>query len=306
MRWQNIWETAKEAFSEFSEDEVMNWAAGLAFYSALGLAPIILFFLITSTLLGSGTQQALLGQIESTIGDEGAEAIKMVVKSAEEKPASGTLSAIVGFLTVLFSASGVLAQLQSTLNRIWEVKLRPNAGWWRWIRVRLLSMGMLFAVLFLLLVSLVVSAGVSLVFSGEGPVWSAVTLAVSTLVYLLLFAMIFKFLPDVEIAWRDVWVGAALTAVLFTTGKFAIGLYLGQSAVASSYGAAGSLVALLVWVYYSAVILFFGAEVTQVVARRFGSGIQPAAHAMRVESQPRPKDVRAPAATAANPTSAAG
>ena len=140
---------------------------------------------------------------------------------------------------------------------------------------------MLFSVLFLLLVSLVISAAIALAVPGEGAWWNLLTLAVSLAVFVVLFALIFKVLPDARIAWRDVWVGATLTAVLFAVGKYFIGLYLGNSGLASSYGAAGSLVALLVWVYYSAVIVLFGAEVTQVYARHFGSGIHPAAYAVR-------------------------
>jgi membrane protein len=283
MSGRNFWGAIKETFSEFSEDEVTSRAAGLAFYTALGLAPTVMLFLTVAAWLGEGTQDALIGQIESMVGGEAAKGIDMVVESAEEKPRSGALSAVIGIVTVLFSASGIFAQLQSTLNRIWDVQVRPGAGWWIWVRSRILSMGMVLAVLFLLLVSLVVSAATGLLFSGTGAISHALNVAVSTVVYVVLFAMIFKYLPDVQITWRDVWIGAGLTAILFAVGKYAIGLYVGNSALASSYGAAGSLVALLVWVYYSAVVVFFGAEVTQVIAGRFGSGIKPAKHAVREE-----------------------
>lgn len=276
----NAWTILRQTVADFSEDEGIERAAALAFYTALGLSPTLLLFLSISAFLGDGAREALILQIESMVGSEGAEAISMVVESAEEKPNAGTLSAIVGIVTLLVSASGIFAQLQATLNRIWDVKVRKDAGWWNWIRTRLLSMGMVFAVLFLLLVSLVVTAGVAIVASIVGPLGPVLTFAASLGVYAAMFAVLFKFLPDVEIGWRDVGVGACLTAALFAAGKLGIGLYLGNSAVASSYGAAGSLVALLIWVYYSAVILFFGAEMTQVIASQVGPGIRPAKYAM--------------------------
>jgi membrane protein len=291
VNWRVGWRLLKESGQEFSEDEVLSRAAGLAFYTALGLAPLVLLFLAVTTFLGPETKQAMIAQMEAMIGGEGARGLQMVLQSAERKPASGTLSAIVGLLTVLFSASGIFAQLQTTMNRIWEVRPKPGAGFWSWIRARLLSLGLLFSVLFLMLVSLVVSTGIALLFSGTGALWNLLNLAVSILVFVVLFALIFKFLPDVKIAWRDVWVGAGLTAVLFAVGKYFIGLYLGNSSVASSYGAAGSLVALLVWVYYSAVIVLFGAEVTQVYARHLGSGIQPDEHAVHEDRRRSPAEV---------------
>jgi len=282
MNWRDSWTIVKEAAADFSRDDVLSQAAALAFYTALGLAPTILLFLAVSAFLGDGTKEKMVTQVESLIGGQAAEGVQLVVKSAEQKPNAGILSAVVGIATLLFSASGIFAQLQGTLNRIWDVKPRPDAGWWNLVRTRLLSAGLLISVLFLLLVSLVVSTAIALVFPSSGTLWDLLTQAISLGVFILLFAMVYKFLPDVEIGWRDVWTGAILTAVLFAVGKYFIGLYLGQSSVASSYGAAGSLVALLVWVYYSAVIVFFGAEVTQVYATRFGAGIKPAEHAMRV------------------------
>jgi membrane protein len=288
-----VWTMLKESFREFSEDEAMSRAAALAFYTALGLAPTILLVLAVTAFLGEGAKEAMIQQVGSTVGSESAEGINMIVRSAEETPTSGALSAVVGIITVIFSASGIFAQFQTTLNHIWNVKPNPNAGLWDWLRARLLSVGMLFSVLFLMLVSLVVSAAITLILPGTGMLWNLVNLAISVVIFVVLFALIYKYLPDAEIAWRDVWVGAALTAVLFAVGKYFIGLYIGNSALASSYGAAGSLVALLVWVYYSAVIVLFGAEVTQVYAKHFGSGIRPAKYAepedrREAASQPAP------------------
>ncbi|MGH7970774.1 MAG: YihY/virulence factor BrkB family protein, partial [Limisphaerales bacterium] len=184
--------------------------------------------------------------------------------------------------TLLVTATGVFIELQSDLNTIWGVEQRSGLGAWGFIKDRLLSFAMVIGIGFLLLVSLVVSASLQAVLKyfgtvvpGHGSIWVVLNSAISFAVITLLFAMIFKVLPDVRIAWRDVWVGAATTAFLFTAGKFLIGLYLGQSASISAYGAAGSIVLILLWVYYSAQILFFGAELTQAYANRFGARLEP-------------------------------
>ena len=277
---QNVWRLLKETVGEFFQDSAMSQAASLAFYTALGLAPIVVLALTIMVVLGEDAKQALIDQVHGMVGSQAAEGLDEIIESADDKPGAGAFAAALGLATVLFSASGIFAQLQSTLNHIWNVKAKPNAEIWSWLRARLLSMGLLLSTLFLLLVSLVLSATISLLMSGDGIVWSAVNLAFSILLFTSLFAMIFKFLPDVEIAWRDVAVGAAVTAILFAIGKYLIGLYLGNSSVASSYGAAGSLVALLIWVYYSAVIMLLGAEITQVYARRYGAELRPSEHAM--------------------------
>ncbi|MBY0521814.1 MAG: YihY/virulence factor BrkB family protein [Gemmataceae bacterium] len=275
-----VWRILKEAVKDFSEDDAIDHGAALAFYTALGLAPLVLLCLSISAFFGEGTSQALIEQVRSLIGGQAAEGVDLVVRNAQEKPESGTISAIVGIVTIVFSASGIFAQLQSTLNRIWHVKPKEGvAGYWNWVRSRLLSIGMLLSVLFLMLVSLVLSAGIALVLPTTGPMWNLATLGFSTMLFIVLFAMIFKFLPDVEIRWRDVWFGATVTAILFAVGKYFIGLYLGQSGVASSYGAAGSLVALLLWVYYSSLILFFGVEITKAYTELQGTGARPASHA---------------------------
>jgi membrane protein len=276
--WRNAWTITKEIVEGFGSDDVMTKAAALALYSALGLAPVVLLVLAATAWLGSGTEEAVISQVESLVGSQASKGVAEVVKNTKQeqkRQASGTLSAIVGLATVLFSASGIFAQLQASLNDIWGVKPKSQGGWWSWLRARLLSVGTLLSVLFLLLVSLVVSAGIAMAFGREEALWNALNFAVSFGVYTALFALIFKLLPDAKMRWRDVGIGAAITAALFAIGRYLIGLYLGHSAVASSYGAAGSLVALIVWVYYSAIIVFIGAEVTAVYARHCGSGIRP-------------------------------
>jgi membrane protein len=236
----------------------------------------------------------MLEQIQSLVGDQAAQGVQLVVESAGEQKSGGVVSMLIGVATMLFSASGIFAQLQGMLNRMWNVRVRSSqAGYVSWLRQRLLSLGMLFSILFLLLASLVVSAAIAAVLSRGAEAWTLLDLGLSWLIYVMLFALIFKFLPDADIEWRDVWVGAAATALLFAVGKYAIGLYLGNSALASSYGAAGALVVLLAWVYYSSLIVFFGAELTQVYARHYGAGIRPAEHAEAIA----PDLGRAPAAS---------
>jgi membrane protein len=187
----------------------------------------------------------------------------------------------------------VFAALQDSLNTIWEVRPKPDLGWGYTIRIRLFSFAMVIVIAFLLLVSLIVSAALSALggyLGGDAPVWQWLNLAISIVVFTLLFAMMYRFLPDVKVGWHDVWIGAAITALLFSLGKFLIGLYIGRSSLASVYGAAGSLVALLVWVYYSAQIVFLGAEFTQVYARRSGRRIEPSDHAEALPERQRERE----------------
>jgi membrane protein len=202
-------------------------------------------------------------------------------------------------VTILFGATGVFVELQTALDRIWNVEPRPGAGIWGFVKTRLLSFGMILGIGFLLLVSLVVATAVTAVgvwatglLPGAKVLVEGLTFVVSFGLTTLLFAMIFKVLPDVEIAWGDVWIGAAATALLFTLGKFLIGLYLAKSSVASTYGAAGSLVIVLLWIYYSSQILFLGAEFTQVYAGRYGSNIRPSKHAVPVVQKTEVADAR--------------
>jgi len=284
--WQGVWKIMEETADCFAADDVMSKAAALAFYSALGLVPIVVLVLAVTRWLGPGTEEAVISQAESMVGNQAAKGISEVVKSTKQEhpqQAAGTLSAVCGLAVVLFSASGIFAQLQGSLNDIWGVKPKPRGGLRLWLRARLLSVGTLFSALFLLLVSLLVSAGVAMTVGRSGVLWNVLNVAVSIVVYVVLFALIFKLLPDAKMRWRDVWIGSVLTALLFAMGTYLIGIYLGRSAVAASYGTAGSLVALMIWVYYSAIIVFVGAEVTRVYARHFGSGIRPDNYAVPKE-----------------------
>ena len=280
----------KESFKEWKDDGALDLGASLAYYTIFSLAPMLLIALsIASLFWDRGQLQGqLVGQMEGLVGRQGAEAVQTMLANASRE-GSGVVGTIIGFVTILFGATGLFAALQKTLNRIWEVEAKPDQGIWSFVRTRILSFGMVLGIGFLLLVSLVFSTAVAALdqwaqgmVPGAEVLFRVLTFVVSIALITGLFAMIFKFLPDVKIQWRDVWVGAAATALLFTIGKFLIGLYLGRSTVASSYGAAGSVIILLLWVYYSAQILFFGAEFTQVYASRYGSMIQPDEHARPV------------------------
>lgn len=301
----SVWKFVKETGSDFVADDAMTLAASLAFYTALSFAPLLVLMLTVVTLfLGEATQQKLVDEVKNLMGPQAGASVEQIVnpeKVAGEKGGGGaaeqakekqkhlaSVAGIVGLVTLIFSASGVFAQLQAAMNRIWDVEPKPGGAVMSWLRSRGLSIGMVFAILFLLLVSLVVSSILAGMFKDGGTLWKILNFIISLGVFIGLFALIFKFLPDVKIPWTDVWIGAAATAVLFGVGKSLIGLYLGTAGVGSSYGAAGSLIVLLVWVYYSSIILFLGAEMTQVYAKWHGSKILPGPHA-----QPEtPKDKR--------------
>lgn len=267
----------KTAFADWLKHNATRLAASLAFYSILSLAP--LFVIITAAAGFIFGDEAATGQIFSQIkgivGPAGAEVIQSVVKNAD-RPAEGTFATVLGVLTLLYGASGVFVELQDALNTIWEVPVKSGSGIWNTVRHRFASFGMVLAIGFLLLVSLVLSAALSALTSYAGAMFAEsivleiLNFVLSFFVVTALFAMIFKILPDVRIDWRDVWIGSFVTAALFTIGKYLIGLYLGRAGVATPFGAAGSMVALVIWIYYSGLILFFGAELTQILVKANG------------------------------------
>jgi membrane protein len=285
------WELIKLTFSEWMNDNTFEFSAALAFYTIFSIAPVLLiavgvasFFLAPDT----ATDQ-IVGEMEKLIGAQGANAVRQVMESSRGF-GKGLWAVSVGIITLIMGATAVFGELQSALNHIWDVKAKPDRGViMSFIVDRFRSFSIAVCVGFLLLVSLVISAVISGLqnymnnwLPGVPWVWQTANVVSSFFVIAVLFAMIYKLLPDVVIPWRDVWIGAAVTALLFTTGKYLIGIYLGQTATTSAFGAAGSLVVLLFWVYYSALISFLGAEFTQVCARRYGSGIRPKKHAVRV------------------------
>lgn len=291
MKFRSLRALFVEAFTGWREHNASRMAAALAYYTVFSLAPILVISIALAGLVfgQEAAEGRIVGQISGLIGQTSASALEAMIAAAR-KPSTGILATVLGVATLVFGATGVFAELQESLNTIWGVKPKPGRGFIRMLKSRFVSFAMVLGIGFLLLVSLVVSAAIAALgswMSGLLPLPEAlmqiINVAVSIGVITLLFAMIFRVLPDVQIAWRDVWVGAAFTAVLFGLGKLAIGLYLGKSSLASSYGAAGALVVLLVWVYYSAQILFFGAELTRSYAYQHGSRIAPDEDAMPIE-----------------------
>ena len=284
LQWRNMrtwWTLLKEAFEKWSADKAPRLGAALSYYTVFSLVPLLVLTIsIAGLVFGTeAAQQAIMTQIESLVGPQSAAAIKQMLEIAQ-RPSSGALASAIAVVTLLLGASGVFAQLQDALNTVWGVEPKAGRGLWGTIKDRLFSLMAVLGTGFLLLVSLVLSAALAAfgkMFQGRLPghegLLHLADLAISFGVITLLFAMMFKLLPDAKIAWRDVWIGAGLTSVLFTVGKFAIGMYLGKADVGSAYGAAGSLVILLVWVYYSSQILLYGAEFTSVYANRYGSRI---------------------------------
>jgi membrane protein len=283
-----LWHATLQACHDWWNDNCLRLAASLAYYTALSLAPLVLLIVgvIGLVLDRQHVGAQISAQLEGLIGPAGRELVTSIL--AATSPQGGTVATIIGLATLLIGATAVFGELQATLNLIWEVRPAPTmgmwAGIWALLRERIFSLTLVLALAFLLLVSLVISAalaGAAALFHGPEQALRSrlLELAVSLLVLTLVFALLYMYVPDAEIGWQDVWLGGLITAVLFTLGKTAIGVYLGQASVGSAYGAAGSLVVLLVWVYYSALIMFFGAEFTHVWATRHGA-VTPQPHAI--------------------------
>jgi membrane protein len=297
MNFKTIIDLLKETYSEWSEDKASRLAAAIAYYTAFSMAPLIILTLVILGLFFQSdvAQNYIMDQITSMVGSDGAAVFQDIMQNAS-RPSGLTTAAVIGIATLLFGASGVFGQLQDALNTVWGVAPKPGRGLWGIIESRFLSFTMVFGLGFLLLVSLILSAAltalgefVSGYFQEYVIIGQILNFLISFGFVTLLFAMIFKVLPDVEIAWSDVWFGAVVTALLFTIGKFLIGLYLGQQSFGSTYGAAGSILIVLLWIYYSAQILLLGAEFTQVYARRFGSRIVPDKDAVPLDEEMRAK-----------------
>ena len=291
----------KLSYQEWKDDHASRLAAALAYYTIFSLAPLLIIAIAVAGLLWQreAVQQAVLNQIGGLVGAQGQTFVSNLLNSAAH-PAQGILATVIGIITLLFGALGAFNELHDSLNAIWDVETKKVSGLWNSIKKliiqRLLSFTMILGIGFLLLVSLIISTALSALgtwigglFPFQQLILQIINLVISIAFITILFALIFKFLPDAEIAWRDVWIGAFFTAILFSIGRTLIGLYLGSSAVATTFGAAGSLVILLLWLYYSAQILFFGAEFTQVYANRLGSRLITEGH---TEPQPAHPAVR--------------
>jgi membrane protein len=292
--FRNAWALIKQTFTEWSNDKAPRLGAALSYYTIFALAPLLLVVIAVAGLVfgREAAQGQLLAQISGIVGTDAGQAIQSMIAKAGAR-GGGVLATLVGIVTLGVGATGVVIELQDALNTVWKVVAKPGRGIKGLIRDRLLSVAVVIGFGFLLIVSLVASAGLAAagnIVHGWVPGWVVVgyllNYGLSIGVIGVMLAMMFKFLPDVKMAWRDVWVGAAATSVLFHLGKYLIGLYVGRASVASSFGAAGSLAILLVWIYYTSQLILLGAEFTRVFANRFGSHVVPSQNAMAVPETP--------------------
>lgn len=287
--FKGLWKVLKQSFSGFSDDKILKLSASLAYYTVFSLGPllIVVIFLCSLFFGREAIEGTIYGQIEGFVGSDSAKQIQDIIKNASIGD-KGNVAAVIGIITLLIGATGVFAEIQDSINDIWGIKPKPKKGWLKLLINRVLSFSVIVSLGFLLLVSLAISYLVEALSQSLARAFPEVTVVIFYIVNLLLslavistlFGVIFKVLPDAKIKWRDVISGALATAILFMLGKFAISFYIGQSDVGSTYGAAGSLVVLLVWVYYSSVILYFGAEFTKAYAVEFGSAIHPNEYAV--------------------------
>lgn len=298
MNLQAIWKLLQETFKEWSDDKASRLAAALAYYTIFSIAPLLIIVIaIAGAVFGEEAARGqIVGQIQGLVGKDGAQFIQTAIQNAN-KPQTGVMASIISVVVLLVGATGLFTELQDSLNTIWEVKAKPGRGVNNMIRLRFLSFAMVIGIGFLLLVSLVISTGLAAlvkyfgnILPGVDFLWRIVNFILSFSITTALFGLIFKVLPDVKITWNDVFIGAVITSFLFSIGRFLLGQYLGNGSFGSAYGAAGSLVVLLAWVNYAAQILFFGAEFTQVYAKRYGSGIVPTKDAIPLSDNTKDND----------------
>jgi len=277
------WRVIRTTVQGFSDDELMTRAAALAFYSALSFAPLLVLLLWVVASLRPEWQSQLVDSLNGLVGSRASDAVKLVIENAKQRPNVGSMAGVIGLGVTLIGASAVFAQLQGALNRVWSLQPRPGKAKMAilgWIRARLHALGLLLSLAFLLVVSFSASAVIAVFVRGGTTGWHVLELVISFAVFVVIFGAIYKVLPDAIIEWRDAIIGASLTALLFVVGKFAIGIYLERSNVGGPYGPAGGVVVLLVWVYYSGLILLLGAELTEAVAEERGTPIKPRPYAM--------------------------
>ena len=279
ITFKETWVLVKTALTSWSDDYAQSMGAALAYYSLFSIAPLLLIVISVAGLIfgEDAARGQITGQLQGLMGAQGALAVQSLLEGVN-KPAQGITATVIGLVLLLIGATTVFGELQDSLDRIWRAPARAGSGIWNLFRARLLSFGMIMGIGFLLMVSLVFSAALTAITRWWGPVfegWEFVANIVNFIFSFVMatgmFAMIYKIMPRVQVRWDEVWIGAAITAVLFTVGKFLIGLYIGRSGVATAFGTAGSLVALLVWVYYSAQIFLMGAEFTWAYSHIFGS-----------------------------------
>jgi len=287
--FKGLWKVLKQCFSGFSDDKVMKLSAALAYYTVFSMGPLLIVIIyLCSIFFGrEAIEGTIYGQIEGFVGSDTAKQLQEIIKNAS-LGGKGNIAAIIGVITLLIGATTVFAEIQDSINSIWGIKPKPKKGWLKMLVNRLLSFSVIISLGFLLLVSLGVSTVVEALSNTLARAFPDVTVVIFYIINLLLslavitalFSVIFKVLPDAKIKWRDVIAGAVATAILFMLGKLAISFYISKSDIGSTYGTAGSLVVLLLWVYYSSIILYFGAEFTKAYAVEFGSAIHPNQYAV--------------------------
>jgi membrane protein len=280
--WKKSWPVIKQTFSEWSSDKCPRLGAALSYYTVFSIAPVLIVAIaIAGLFLGrEAAQGEIVQELSGLVGTDAARMLQSAIAKAGQSRHGR--AAVIGVATLLLGATGVMIELQDALNTVWKVLPKPGGGVKRFVRVRIMALALVLSLGFLLLVSLVMSAGLEGFVQWAGgylPKWIALgyvlNYGVSIGVIALFFALLFKVLPDAKVAWKDVWIGAFTTSVLFHIGKYLIALYIGRASVASTFGAAGSLAVLLVWIYYSSQILLMGAELTRAYANRYGHQVVP-------------------------------
>jgi membrane protein len=259
----------------FLDDNAASLAAALAYYTLLSFAPLLALTLWATASMGNGTQDLIVRQLALLLGNEAAAVARSVIENAENRPSMGTLTGVIGILVSLFAATSVFAQLQHSLNLIWNIESRPGNAIRFWLRRRLLSIGLRAAIMFVALVSMLASALIGVFLGKSGPVWDVINHLVTAFIFVGLFTLLFRDLPDARLPWPDALHGGLVTAILFTIGKTLLGLYLSSGQVGGAYGAAGSVVLLMIWAFYASAIFFLGAEYVQARLRQSGRSIAP-------------------------------
>lgn len=273
----------RSAIAGIGDDEVLTRAAALAFYSALSFAPLIVLILWLLAAIQPQWQGQLSESLALMVGEKGAEAITLIVQNAKSRPALGNVAGLIGLAVTLFSASAVFAQLQSTLNRIWRLRAKPDRALSAWLRARGRAFGLLLGMTFLLIVSFAVSALIQTFVPGDSGWWIVIENMISIVVFGAAFGAMYRVLPDAEIAWADAWRGAVVTTLLFLAGKYLIDLYIRHASVGGAYGPAGAIVVLLTWVYYASAVVLLGAEITHALAIARGEPVHPDPQAELIE-----------------------
>ncbi|AKD55742.1 YihY/virulence factor BrkB family protein [Spirosoma radiotolerans] len=300
--FSDLWIVIRDAFNGFLDDRCLKLSAALAYYTVFALAPLLVLIIsVVSIFLGQeAIQGQIFSQINGLVGNEAAKQIQDMIKNVGLSGKTNTALAI-GIITLVVGATSIFVEIQDSVNMIWRVKAKPKRGWLKILKDRLLSSSLVVSLGFLLLVSLIINGlvlAMSNIITRYIPsigylLITALNFLISTSVVTALFGIIFKVLPDAKIAWKDVRWGALFTALLFMLGRYLIGLYIETTSTSSAYGAAGSLIVILTWIYYTAAILYFGAEFTQAYANHFGIKIEPADYAVYVEQTERERDVAA-------------